>query len=73
QELFDEIIDHCYEGPGGAAAVNTCGFVCKRWLPRSRFHLFSRIILDADNLPLFIDIVDTSSLPILSFVRHLTL
>jgi hypothetical protein len=73
QELIDEIIDHCYGGPGGAAAVNTCGLVCKRWLPRSRSHLFSRVILDADNLPPFIDLVDSSSSPILSFIRHLTL
>jgi hypothetical protein len=29
--------------------------------------------LDTDNLPLFIDIIDSSSFPILSFIRHLIL
>ncbi|KAJ7939200.1 hypothetical protein B0H13DRAFT_2300952 [Mycena leptocephala] len=73
QELIDKVMNDCSAGPGGAAALKACGLVCKRWLPRSRYHVFSRIILDADNLPLFIDIVDSSSLPILSFVQHLTL
>jgi hypothetical protein len=36
-------------------------------------YLFSRAILDADNLPLFIDIIDSSSFPILAFIQHLIL
>ncbi|KAF8152853.1 hypothetical protein K438DRAFT_1863947, partial [Mycena galopus ATCC 62051] len=58
--------------------MKVCGLVCKRWLPRSRFHLFSRVVLDAKNLPSFIDIIDANSLPsksihILSFIQHLQL
>ncbi|KAJ7877631.1 hypothetical protein B0H13DRAFT_1631617 [Mycena leptocephala] len=70
QELVEKVVDHRY---ADMSSVKTCGFVCKRWLFRSRFHLFSRIILDANNLALFTSIVDSSPSPILVFFRHLTL
>ncbi|KAJ6568989.1 hypothetical protein B0H19DRAFT_689802 [Mycena capillaripes] len=73
QELVDDVIDHCDVEIGGTAVMKTCGLVCKRWLPRSRLHLFTRVILDADNLLPFIDIINSSSSPILSSIRHLTL
>jgi hypothetical protein len=40
QKLSDMILDflHC-----DAAALRSAGLVCKSWLPRSRFHLFSDI------------------------------
>jgi hypothetical protein len=72
QELVEKVIDH-YAEPQDMASVKVCGLVCKRWSSRSRFHLFSRVILDKDNLSLFIDIIDSSSSPILSFIQHLTL
>ncbi|KAJ7921315.1 hypothetical protein B0H13DRAFT_1866698 [Mycena leptocephala] len=72
QELVEKVIDH-YAEPRDMASVKVCGLVCKRWSSRSRFHLFSRVILDKDNLSLFIDIIDSSSSPILSFIQHLTL
>ncbi|KAJ7110523.1 hypothetical protein C8R44DRAFT_883660 [Mycena epipterygia] len=71
QELIDNVID-CWRlaDPKG---MQLCGLVCKRWLDRSRYHLFSIVPLDTKNLGAFVNLVDTSSLPILSFVRHLAL
>jgi hypothetical protein len=77
QELVDHIIDcvfYCWnneDDPG--AAMKSCGAVCKRWLRRSRYHFFSEVYLTCKNLRSFVDAVDTSALPLLSFVRHLTL
>ncbi|KAJ6531662.1 hypothetical protein DFH09DRAFT_1370479 [Mycena vulgaris] len=75
QELVDKVIDDTWHtgSDGVDGAMKACGLVCKSRLHRSRFHLFSRVAIDADNLPLFIDIVDTSLLPILSFIRDLQL
>ncbi|KAJ6605332.1 hypothetical protein DFH09DRAFT_1017893 [Mycena vulgaris] len=60
QELVDTIVDDASED---LYAMKTCGLICKSWLPRSRFHLFSRVVIDADNLPELINILDTSPLP----------
>ncbi|KAF7340456.1 hypothetical protein MVEN_01965800 [Mycena venus] len=73
QELVDKIIDECYTGPRGAVVMKTCGLVCSGWLPRSRLHLFARVTVDPNNLPLFIDVIASSSFPILSFIQHLGL
>lgn len=74
QELVENVIDRwTHKDAGGTDAMKVCSLVCKRWLPRSRFHLFSRVTLDADNFLSFIDIVDSNSLPILSFIQHLKL
>ncbi|KAJ7691300.1 hypothetical protein B0H17DRAFT_565256 [Mycena rosella] len=54
-------------------AMKTCGLVCKGWLRRSRFHLFSQLHLREYDLHSFVNVVDASSLPILDFIRHLTL
>ncbi|KAJ7441145.1 hypothetical protein FB451DRAFT_1441614 [Mycena latifolia] len=53
--------------------MKLCGLVCKRWLSRTRCHLFSSICVDADNLGDFFDIIDSSALPLLSFVHQLRL
>ncbi|KAJ7864229.1 hypothetical protein B0H14DRAFT_3862595 [Mycena olivaceomarginata] len=74
QELVDDVIDSwALIDRDGADAMKVCGLVCKRWLPRSRFHLFSRVTLDADNLASFIEIIDCNSLPMLSFIQQLKL
>lgn len=69
QELTDKVVDHSTDNK----ALKTCGLVCKAWLPRSRYHLFSRVILTAQNLTSFVDLIDSSSLPLLPFVRYLKL
>ncbi|KAJ7250168.1 hypothetical protein B0H12DRAFT_1219766 [Mycena haematopus] len=74
QELVDDVIDSwALVDLDSADSMKVCGLVCKRWLPRSRFHLFSQVALDADNLRSFVDIIDSSSLPILSFIQHFQL
>ncbi|KAJ6531668.1 hypothetical protein DFH09DRAFT_811682, partial [Mycena vulgaris] len=48
QELVNKVIDEVWHtGPDdGAGAMKACGLVCKSWLHRSRFHLFSRVVVD---------------------------
>ncbi|KAJ7115321.1 hypothetical protein C8R44DRAFT_223022 [Mycena epipterygia] len=75
QEIVDEIIDNIGLNEAG---IGTCGLVCKRWLRRSRFHLFSSITLfdqgsGRQNVDSFFHLLDTSSHPLLSFVKVLDL
>ncbi|KAJ7288498.1 hypothetical protein C8J57DRAFT_1280460 [Mycena rebaudengoi] len=53
------------------ADLSTCGGVCSRWLHRSRSHLFSHITLSNTTVRRFMNLVDGSSVPILSFVQSL--
>ncbi|KAJ7160577.1 hypothetical protein C8R43DRAFT_1233788 [Mycena crocata] len=80
-ELVDRIIDDL---SSDLAAVKTCGLVCRRWLPRSRFHLFSEIKLQVgepsshmnqppNTMQSFWELLETSFFDILPCVRHLTL
>ncbi|KAJ7115324.1 hypothetical protein C8R44DRAFT_984062 [Mycena epipterygia] len=76
QELVDKIIDNI--GFFDKAGVATCGLVCKRWLRRSRFHLFSSTVLSNSehtlyNIDAFLHLSNTSSHPLLSFAQALTL
>ncbi|KAJ7611224.1 hypothetical protein FB45DRAFT_1065910 [Roridomyces roridus] len=68
QELVDRVIDLCDD-----KEMSVCGLVCRRWARRSRGRLFTALTVHAQSLPHIVDIVDTSSFPILSFVRELTL
>ncbi|KAJ7120195.1 hypothetical protein C8R44DRAFT_877645 [Mycena epipterygia] len=71
QELIDKIIDDWHlVDPSG---MKQCSLVCKRWVFRSRYNLFSNVYLTTENLRPFVEFVKTSSPPILSFVRHLVL
>ncbi|KAJ7833749.1 hypothetical protein B0H13DRAFT_2370293 [Mycena leptocephala] len=78
-ELYSDWKDHYGEGVGlEFASVARCGLVCKTWLPRSRYRLFSTIQLSndhesgAENIGSFLNLVATSPLP-LSFVQSLDL
>ncbi|KAJ7133304.1 hypothetical protein C8R44DRAFT_772154 [Mycena epipterygia] len=73
QELIDQVIDCRHDGSTYLETIKICGLVCKAWLPRSRYHTFSTVILEAKTLPSFVDLLDTSSLPILPLIRHLKL
>ncbi|KAJ6605302.1 hypothetical protein DFH09DRAFT_1422303 [Mycena vulgaris] len=75
QELVDHIIDSCWTLPDRrlTKAMESCGLVCKRWVRRTRYHLFSTVSLNSDKLESFVNLVESSPLPILSFVRHLRL
>ncbi|KAJ7115315.1 hypothetical protein C8R44DRAFT_739905 [Mycena epipterygia] len=78
QELVDEIIDNVGSPSYNKRDVATCGLVCRGWLPRSRFRLFSSITLSnsgsgGHNVDSFFHLLDTSSHPLLSFVEALEL
>ena len=47
QELSDLILDFLHDD---VAALCSAGLVCRSWLPASRFHLFSDIKLQMDNV-----------------------
>ena len=47
QELIDTIIDHLHDDPPSLLA---CGLATKKWLPSSRYHLFSRVALHEGNV-----------------------
>ncbi|KAJ7621811.1 hypothetical protein B0H17DRAFT_1151729 [Mycena rosella] len=71
QELADQVID--WVADENVMHMCICSLVCKRWLHRTRYRLFSKVLLITENLRSFIDLVESSSLPILSFIRHLEL
>jgi hypothetical protein len=71
QELIDEIIDHWQLLDPNS--MRPCGLIGKRWLPRSRHHLFSSVYLTKNNLQTFIDILNTSALLILPSIRTIIL
>ncbi|KAJ7447583.1 hypothetical protein B0H11DRAFT_365902 [Mycena galericulata] len=69
QELSDLVLDHVLSGDD----LRTCGLVCQRWLPRSRFHLFSTTRLDGFRLESFLDLDRVASIPLFPLIRQLTL
>ncbi|KAJ7259876.1 hypothetical protein C8J57DRAFT_492378 [Mycena rebaudengoi] len=73
-ELVDYIIDHLADIDSAEGdAVKAAGLVCRQWLLRSRFHLFSEVLLVPDRAAFFFSVVDTSSLDLLFFVQELLL
>ncbi|KAJ6483080.1 hypothetical protein C8R45DRAFT_1215025 [Mycena sanguinolenta] len=73
QELVDLVIDHV-AATTNRGDIGSCGCVCRRWLPRSRMHLFSRITLSTshrDAVQVLMDLIDASCSDILSLVRTL--
>jgi hypothetical protein len=72
-ELLDKIIDVWVLADTHGNAMKSCALVCRRWLPRSRWHLFSKVSLTATTLASFVDLVESSSFPILSCIQHLEL
>ncbi|KAJ7854605.1 hypothetical protein B0H13DRAFT_2358391 [Mycena leptocephala] len=81
QEIIDHVLDQVFEqdkadregARNAARSITTCGLVCKQWLPRSRLHVFSRAVLRPARLQSLLDLEATSSLPLLSLFRRLTL
>ncbi|KAJ6505416.1 hypothetical protein C8R45DRAFT_972622, partial [Mycena sanguinolenta] len=73
QELVDLVIDDV-AATSNARDIGACGAVCRRWLPRSRIHLFSQITVSNSSpvtIPKLINLVDASPSNILCFVRTL--
>ncbi|KAJ7621809.1 hypothetical protein B0H17DRAFT_1219303 [Mycena rosella] len=72
QELVDHIIDDYYAlADRTERAMESCGLVSKRWLRRSRYHLFSRVTLSTGNLRTFVDLIEMSPLELLPLIRQL--
>ncbi|KAF8151976.1 hypothetical protein K438DRAFT_381107 [Mycena galopus ATCC 62051] len=73
QELVDLVIDDVAV-TSNFRDIGSCGAVCRRWLPRSRMHLFSQITLSISSpatVQKLINLVDASPSTILRFVRTL--
>ncbi|KAF8189183.1 hypothetical protein K438DRAFT_2145134 [Mycena galopus ATCC 62051] len=69
QELVEQVIDCSTD----SNAIKALGLVCKTWLPRTRYRLFSKVSLSHDNLSSFVDLVEASPLSLLSCIYNLTL
>ncbi|KAJ7140717.1 hypothetical protein C8R44DRAFT_866414 [Mycena epipterygia] len=70
QKLIDQVIDCRAEDLN---AIKLSGLFCKGWLRRSRYHLFATVLLTAKNLCTFTELVVHSTLPTLTYIRHLKL
>ncbi|KAJ7931032.1 hypothetical protein B0H13DRAFT_2651701 [Mycena leptocephala] len=80
QELTDLILDKVAAQDrrtailgGRRTSIATCGLVCKNWLPRSRLHIFSQIILHGSRLNSLLDLETKSFLPLLPLAQDLLL
>jgi hypothetical protein len=71
-ELTDAIIDHLRTD---CRTLVVCSAVCRRWLPRSRYHLFdnANVCLRHSNHNDFFDLQDSPVASLVPYVRHLTL
>jgi hypothetical protein len=69
-ETVDTIIDHLHADKQSLLA---CGLTCKQWLPSSRCHLFSDIILNQQRVGSFLEILESASTDIALMVRRLVL
>ncbi|KAJ7759990.1 hypothetical protein B0H16DRAFT_1313196, partial [Mycena metata] len=70
QELVDQVIDDL-AATTATRDIAAYGGVCSRWLPRTRKHLFSHLGMSNTDIYAFMDLVDSSPVSILSFVRSL--
>ncbi|KAJ7461314.1 hypothetical protein B0H11DRAFT_2198737 [Mycena galericulata] len=58
---------------GTPNVVGDLGLVCKQWWPRSRFHMFSYVVLRPGRVHSFFDLVDSSRSGILRLIQTLHL
>ena len=63
-ELTDNIIHQLWDDK---PFLELCGLVCRSWVPASRSHLFSDVLLDAKNIGRFIEL---SRSPHATMARH---
>jgi len=69
-ETIDTIIDHLHDD---RLALQACSVTCKQWLPSSRYHLFSKVLLSPFNVDKFRKLIETTCYDIASIPWHLTL
>jgi hypothetical protein len=66
QELHDAIVDHCH---ADKPTLRICSRVCKSWLPASRYHIFSKVLLHPDNIVVFLQLISS---PLCTIPPHVT-
>ncbi|KAJ7678157.1 hypothetical protein DFH06DRAFT_1465919 [Mycena polygramma] len=76
QEIIDMVIDHLVESRGWLSAADkralaACALVCRSWVPRSRHHLFRRIVLD-NRVTNFTPLLRSENCTFAPNVRHIT-
>lgn len=49
--------------------IARCGFVCKNWLPSSRYRFFAEVDLNDRTIESFLEAIGTSSFPVSTFIR----
>lgn len=57
-ELEDTVIDFSYDD---LATLASCSLVCRDWVPASRYHMFSAILLTAQNAQAFLELISHST------------
>lgn len=62
-ETVDAVIDYLHDDK---AALATCTLVRRSWTPAARLHLFCDLIVDSENFPSLLSVLDTS--PDIGFV-----
>jgi hypothetical protein len=68
-ELTDICIDHLHNEK---RSLSACGLTCKAWLPASRYHLFSDVLLRPNDYTPFCELLEApSSYSVASVVRRL--
>ncbi|KAF7377646.1 hypothetical protein MSAN_00187500 [Mycena sanguinolenta] len=64
QELVDSILDYL---EGDPASLRTCSLLARAWVPRSRSYLFESLLINAENILVFRDLLRS---PCCTFIPH---
>ncbi|KAJ7509723.1 hypothetical protein B0H11DRAFT_1960809 [Mycena galericulata] len=74
QEMLDLVVEKLQlDDSVERNTIAHCGLVCKSWLPSSRYRLFANVRLDDRTIDSFLDAVNSSSFPLISYIRSLVL
>lgn len=66
QEICDIIIDYAHKDP---QVLATCGLVCRSWVASSRYHLFRSVDLADNNMPGFLDLLESEIITCVQYLR----
>lgn len=67
-EIIALIIEHAQRD---RQVLASCSLVCTAWLPFARHHLFSKIMLNIENVSSFIDLVSSSPSALPPFIKRI--
>ncbi|CAL1710328.1 unnamed protein product [Somion occarium] len=57
-EIQERILDHCAVSKANNSIMYSCTLVCRAWVPRAQYHLFSSVFLNRTNIRLFISAIE---------------